>query len=375
MDSFRWVSVLLSMLLGLGLATLLNGVVAALRVKPRQRLDWIPLAWAGAIFLAHLQYWWAINQLPRGLPGAAFPEVLALVLFTLLLSAAAVLLMPGREAGETPLRAFFEREGRWGLVALAAFLLASLPLNWLLFYLDLWSGVTPLTLVLALGPLVVAFTRARRLAAWATALYVPAYVTELVLLSQAPLPPGAFRWLSVILSMILGLGVTRLLTGLVVVLRARRAAPLDWLPLVWAANIFMVQLQYWWAVNNLPPDAPDFTFPAFVAFLTLPTLLYLASVLLLPGSREDEAAGLGPYFRRSGRWALVVLAGYFALATVGNWIYFDVPALSLLTFANLPMILLPLLVAFGRRRAPCAALTLLYLPLHWGVAVMASYGY
>ena len=375
MDSFRWVSVLMSMLLGLGLATLLNGVVTVLRAARPRRLDWLPLAWAGAIFLAHLQYWWAINQMPHGLPSADFPVVVGLVLFTLLLSAAAVLLLPGREAAEPGLRVFFAQEGRWALAALGAFLLASLPVNWLLFDLPLWSGFTPLTLALAAGPLLVAFARSRRLMAWVTAIYVPCYVLELILLSDAPLLPGAFRWLSVILSMILGLGVTRLLTGLVVVLRARREAPLDWLPLVWAANVFVVQLQYWWAVNNLPPDAPDFTFPTFVAFLVLPTALYLASVLLLPGSRSDEAGSLATYFRRSGRWSLVVLAGYFALATVGNWTYFDVPVLSFLTFANLPMILLPLLVAFSSSRSLRAAVTLAYLPLHSGVAVIASYGY
>lgn len=40
MDSFRWVSLLMSRLLGRGLAPLLNGVVTVLRPARPRGLDW-----------------------------------------------------------------------------------------------------------------------------------------------------------------------------------------------------------------------------------------------------------------------------------------------------------------------------------------------
>lgn len=375
MDSFRWVSVLLSMVLGLGIANLLNGLVGVFRARRSQAPDWLPLAWAASIFIAHLQFWWAINQMPHGLPHADIGTVIGLVVFALLLSAAAVLLLPGRDTPGQTLRQHFEADGRWALASLSVFLLATIVVNWTLFDTAPTSRISVLTVPLALAPLLVVWNVSRRLSAAVTALCVPLYVVDLFTLSRDPLPEGSLRWLSVMISMILGLGVARLLTGLVVVFRARGSSRLDWLPLVWAANIFVVQLQYWWAVNNLPPDAPPFTFPTFIAFLLLPTLLYLAAALLLPAAAEDEPAGLYAYFQRAGRWALALLAAYLALAEAANALFFDVPLASTLTLLGLPTLLLPLVVVFARARWLRAAVTIGYLPLLWLMTELASYGY
>ena len=375
MDSFRWVSVLLSMVLGLGIANLLNGLVGVFRARRSQAPDWLPLAWAASIFIAHLQFWWAINQMPHGLPHADIGTVIGLVVFALLLSAAAVLLLPGRDTPGQTLRQHFEADGRWALASLSVFLLTTIVVNWMLFDTAPTSRISVLTVPLALAPLLVVWNVSRRLSAAVTALCVPLYVVDLFTLSRDPLPEGSLRWLSVMISMILGLGVARLLTGLVVVFRARGSSRLDWLPLVWAANIFVVQLQYWWAVNNLPPDAPPFTFPTFIAFLLLPTLLYLAAALLLPAAAEDEPAGLYAYFQRAGRWALALLAAYLALAEAANALFFDVPLASTLTLLGLPTLLLPLVVVFARARWLRAAVTIGYLPLLWLMTELASYGY
>ena len=375
MDSFRWVSVLLSMVLGLGIANLLNGLVGVFRARRSQAPDWLPLAWAASIFIAHLQFWWAINQMPHGLPHADIGTVIGLVVFALLLSAAAVLLLPGRDTPGQTLRQHFEADGRWALASLSVFLLATIVVNWTLFDTAPTSRISVLTVPLALAPLLVVWNVSRRLSAAVTALCVPLYVVDLFTLSRDPLPEGSLRWLSVMISMILGLGVARLLTGLVVVFRARGSSRLDWLPLVWAANIFVVQLQYWWAVNNLPPDAPPFTFPTFIAFLLLPTLLYLAAALLLPAAAEDEPAGLYAYFQRAGRWALALLAAYLALAEAANALFFDVPLAATLTLLGLPTLLLPLVVVFARARWLRAAVTIGYLPLLWLMTELASYGY
>lgn len=51
MDSFRWISVVLSMIFGLGVARVLNASALAFRLRRTVRVDWIPLAWAGCVFL------------------------------------------------------------------------------------------------------------------------------------------------------------------------------------------------------------------------------------------------------------------------------------------------------------------------------------
>ena len=100
MDSFRWIAVALSMILGLGITRLLASFVAVFRSRNRSRLDWIPLAWAFCIFIFHLQFWWAINELPGLVHIWTLSTFLALVGLTLLLFISAALILPYDELEE-----------------------------------------------------------------------------------------------------------------------------------------------------------------------------------------------------------------------------------------------------------------------------------
>ncbi len=62
---------------------------------------------------------------------------------------------------------------------------------------------------------------------------------------------SAFEYFSVALSFVLGLGLTRLLLGALYVFRARERQRVHWIPILWAASIFLFQIQYWWAVFEL----------------------------------------------------------------------------------------------------------------------------
>ncbi|WP_166219372.1 hypothetical protein [Pseudomonas atagonensis] len=53
-----------------------------------------------------------------------------------------------------------------------------------------------------------------------------------------------FPIVATILSMILGLSVTRLLLGALTVFRIRRAAAPDWVALLWAVMLFATQLDF-----------------------------------------------------------------------------------------------------------------------------------
>lgn len=64
MESFRWIAVVLSMILGLGVARLLSSGVEVFRSRSNGKFDWVPLLWAGCIFLWQLQFWWGIIELP-----------------------------------------------------------------------------------------------------------------------------------------------------------------------------------------------------------------------------------------------------------------------------------------------------------------------
>ncbi|HIE5335828.1 TPA: hypothetical protein ACXNPF_005939, partial [Pseudomonas aeruginosa] len=60
-----------------------------------------------------------------------------------------------------------------------------------------------------------------------------------------------FHILATVLSMILGLSITRVLLCAMTVFRIRRTAQPDWVALAWALVLFLFQLQFWWALNDL----------------------------------------------------------------------------------------------------------------------------
>lgn len=111
-----------------------------------------------------------------------------------------------------------------------------------------------------------------------------------------------FRWIAVALSIILGVGTTRLLSSLVAAFRSRSHAPLDWIPFAWAGGIFIWQLQYWWAINELPRFTKVWTLWSFLVLVSLTLLLFVSAALVSPPSELREMEKLRSAFERDGRW-------------------------------------------------------------------------
>ena len=128
-----------------------------------------------------------------------------------------------------------------------------------------------------------------------------------------------FRWIAVVVSMILGLGVTRLLSSAVAVFKSRRRAAVDWLPLVWALVIFVQQIDFWWSLEELSILVPKWTFAEFLMLVALVLVLFLAAALILPQAEMERGDTLRGFFDRDGRYALLALAVFSLLAILANF--------------------------------------------------------
>jgi len=139
---------------------------------------------------------------------------------------------------------------------------------------------------------------------------------------------NSFRWIWIAPSIILGLGLTRLLSAVVAAFRSRGHATLDWVPFGWAGCIFVWQVQYLWAVIELPNLVQTWTLLEFLMLLGLSLLLFVAAALVLPPTELAPGESLTESFRRDGRWALLCLSGWACNAIVVNWYLFDIALLS-----------------------------------------------
>lgn len=172
-----------------------------------------------------------------------------------------------------------------------------------------------------------------------------------------------FPVIATILSMILGLSVTRLLTGLVTLFRIRHTTPIDWVPIVWAAVLFSIQLEFWWAINQLPKLEDSFSFLEFIFFVLLTLMLFITASLLLPNRSEDEADGVQVYFEKDGRYALLSLSAFLVLGFILNVFILHSPMLAYWAMLDVLMITLPTVAFLAKSRKIYAAITLIYLPL------------
>lgn len=116
-----------------------------------------------------------------------------------------------------------------------------------------------------------------------------------------------FSYLSFLTSIVLALGITRLLTGFGRLLEARHHIRLYWVHFIWILNVFLFQVLNWWILFRWE-SAPEWTFFLFLFVLLSPIVSFLLSVFLIPDHIE-EGADLKQHFYTNHRW-------FFALAAL-----------------------------------------------------------
>jgi len=100
---------------------------------------------------------------------------------------------------------------------------------------------------------------------------------------------GAFEYLSVLISIILALGMTRVLPGVGEMLQARSRRHIYWVHAIWIVNLFLYLVVAWWIFYRWRNQQP-WTFFLFVFVLISPTILYLAALLLFPREGDVDLA-------------------------------------------------------------------------------------
>lgn len=127
-----------------------------------------------------------------------------------------------------------------------------------------------------------------------------------------------FELLAIPLSLILGLGITNILSDVSDAVRDRERVPLHWLPFAWALIIFMFLVQYFFVLWDYYEEGMIWTWQIFGPVLLNCVILYLSAGLILPGRRNSDSASLLEDFKKHGRVALKTLALYLLMAVFMN---------------------------------------------------------
>ena len=135
---------------------------------------------------------------------------------------------------------------------------------------------------------------------------------------------AAFEYLSVLISIILALGMTRVLAGVGEMLQARSVRRLYWVHTIWIINLFLYLVIAWWIFYRWR-NQPQWTFFLFVFVLISPTILYLASLLLFPRESDvDLAIDYKTHYYANHR-AFFILFGLFTPVDIADSLLKGVP--------------------------------------------------
>lgn len=179
-----------------------------------------------------------------------------------------------------------------------------------------------------------------------------------------------FDYISVVLSVVIGLGLSHLLTGAVNLIQDRERVRFYWVHSVWVVLTFVGIVFLWWSIWRLRM-LQNWNFVAFLLLLLEPVLMFVAAAFLIPRP-SDKRIDLREHYYKSRRGIFGAYALFAALLIVQNgllngrlWITADAYLLFVLVMSVIG-------VVTARPLFHAAAVILL---LGWLVTFVAVFGF
>jgi hypothetical protein len=112
MGAFEYLSVIISIVLSLSLAQLVEGLGRIIQLRRQITFYWPTLLAVLTLILVDIQFWWTTFNL-RDRSNWSYFSFLAMVMLTVLLTLVATLTLPNFDDGERDLRATYKENAPW----------------------------------------------------------------------------------------------------------------------------------------------------------------------------------------------------------------------------------------------------------------------
>jgi hypothetical protein len=130
MTDFEFLSVLVSIVVGLGLTHLLGGLGHAYHFRRVSKLDAVHVAWTIMVFFVLVLNWW-VFLLFRGFNAWTFSVFFTIILWTTSMYAMALALYPPRLSRDVDYGALFEANRTWFLSTFTVFCLLDILITFM----------------------------------------------------------------------------------------------------------------------------------------------------------------------------------------------------------------------------------------------------
>lgn len=136
--------------------------------------------------------------------------------------------------------------------------------------------------------------------------------------TEAGVSAQVFPHIRIVMGMVIGLGVTRLLSGVARIVQHPAAYRLYSVHLGWVASILLMLAHFWWWEFALF-GIEDWTFGAYLFLIFYAVTLFMLCAMLFPDSMQDYAS-YEDYFITRRAWFFGLLALTYALDVVDTLI-------------------------------------------------------
>lgn len=118
-----------------------------------------------------------------------------------------------------------------------------------------------------------------------------------------------FDYVTVLISIILGLGITQIVSGLADIIQHWSRVRLFWPHLLWILFTFFLHIQEWWVLYELR-TINSWQLPVFLFTILYPINLFILARILFPSNLADSEIDFHHYYFSNARkffsWALIL---------------------------------------------------------------------
>lgn len=127
----------------------------------------------------------------------------------------------------------------------------------------------------------------------------------------------AFEYVSVFISVILGLGITQVLTGIADLIHQSNRVKVYWPHLLWILLVVVMHVQEWWATYELK-EITTWRLPTFLFVMLYPVVLFILARLLFPFGWHEGAIDLRQFYFENYRKIFLFVAILALLAILDS---------------------------------------------------------
>ncbi len=133
-----------------------------------------------------------------------------------------------------------------------------------------------------------------------------------------------FEYVTVLISIILGLGITQIVTGIADLVLQWHRVRIYWPHLLWIILVFFLQIQEWWETYELR-HYESLRLPTFLFVLLYPTILFILARILFPAVQSDDNVDLKSFYFQSYRKFFIWASFLPVLSILNNVLVTDHP--------------------------------------------------